>query len=94
MMQQFPKQALSRLRSLDAWVRVNYSHVPHTKNTVKKMNYGHWTGDNLLYADADGVVSPDIFSIVHKAMSNSIYSKQFLLKLYILRFQKGSAISR
>jgi hypothetical protein len=27
--------------SQDACVRVNNSHFYHTKNTVKKMNYGH-----------------------------------------------------
>ena len=52
------------------------------------MNYGHWTGDNLLSNYADGIISPDILSIVHKAMINSIYSKPFLLKLHILRFLK------
>ncbi len=31
------------------------------------MNYGHRTGYNLLPADADGIISPDILLIVHKA---------------------------
>jgi hypothetical protein len=58
------------------------------------MNYGHRTGYNLLPTDADGSISPDILSMVHKAKDNFINSKQPLPKLNILRFQKGSAISQ
>ncbi len=57
------------------------------------MNYGHWTGCNLLQTDADGIISPDILFIVHKAKVNSIYIKQSLPQQHIIRFQKGSAIS-
>ena len=58
------------------------------------MNYGHRTGYNLLPTDADGIISPDILSIVHTAKGYSIYSKQILPQQHILRFQKGSAVSR
>ena len=58
------------------------------------MNYGHWTGCNLQPTDADGKVSPNIPCIVHKMKVNSIYWKQSLPWLHIIRFQKGSAISR
>ena len=58
------------------------------------MKYGHWTGNNLLPTDADGIINPDIHCIVHKAKGDSIYSKQILLQMHILRFQKGSSISR
>ena len=58
------------------------------------MNYGHWTGCNLLPADADGIISPDILYIVHKAKGKSVYLKQILPQLHIVRFQKGNAISR
>ena len=57
------------------------------------MDYGHRTGCNLLQTDADGIISPDILFIVHKAMVNSIYMQQSLPQLHIIRFQKGSAIS-
>ena len=80
--------------SQDACVRVNNSHFYHTKNTVKKTNYGHWTGCNLLPTDSDGIISPDIICMVHKTKGKSIYSKQFFAQLHIIRFQKGSAISR
>ena len=80
-------------RSQDAWIRVNNRHFSYTKNTVKKMNYGHWTGCNLLQTDAGGIISPDILFIVHKAKVNSIYMKQSLPQLHIIRFQKDSAIS-
>ena len=79
--------------SQDAWIRVNNSHFSYTKNTVKKMNYGHWTGCNLLQTDAGGIISPDILFIVHKAKVNSIYMQQSLPQLHIIRFQKDSAIS-
>ena len=65
----------------------------YTKNTVKKMNYGHWNGCNLLQTDADGIISPDILFIVHKAKVNSIYMQQSLPQLHMIRFQKGSASS-
>ena len=68
------------LRSLDAWIRGNYSHVSHTKNTVKALYYGRWTGSNLLRTYADGIISPKIFFMVHQSMGDSIYSKQFLPK--------------
>ena len=58
------------------------------------MNYGHWTDCVLLPADADGIITPDILFIVHKAKVKSVYLKQFLPQLHIIRFQKGSAISR
>ncbi len=58
------------------------------------MNYGHRTGYNLLRADADGINNSDILLIVHKAKGKLIYLKQFLPQLHILRFQKGSSISR
>ncbi len=58
------------------------------------MNYGHWTDYNLLPTDADGSISPDILSMVHKAKDNFICSKQPLPKLHILRFQKGNAITQ
>ena len=58
------------------------------------MNYGHWTGYNLLPTDADGIISPDILFIVHKAKGKFIYSKQIPQKLHIIWFQKGSAIIR
>ncbi len=38
------------------------------------MNYGNWTGHNLQSTDADGIISPNILLIVHKAINNSIYS--------------------
>ncbi len=41
------------------------------------MNYGHRTGYNLLRADAEGIISPDILLIVHKAKGKLIYLKQF-----------------
>ena len=78
--------------SQDACVRVNNSQFFHTKNTVKKMNYGHKTGCNLLPTDADGIISPDILCMVHKTKGKFIFSKQFLPQLHIIRFQKGSAI--
>ena len=81
-------------RSQDAWYRVNNSHFSYTKNTVKKMNYGHWTGCNLLQTDADGIISPDILLIVHKAKGKSIYLKEILPQRQIKWFQKGSVISR
>ncbi len=82
--------------SQDACVRVNNSHFYHTKNTVKKIKYGHWSGCNLLPTDADGIISPDILCMVHTTKDMSIYSNQFLPQLHIIRFQKGtgSAISR
>ena len=58
------------------------------------MNYGHWTGCNLLQTDADGIISPDILFIVHKAKVQSIYLKQILPQLHIIWFRKGSASSR
>ena len=58
------------------------------------MNYGHWTGCTLLPTDADGIISPDIFCIVHQTKAKSIYAKQILPELHIIRFQKGSAIYR
>ena len=58
------------------------------------MNYGHWSSFKLLPIDPEGINSPDIFWIVHKTKGKSIYSKQFLSQLHIIRFQKGSAISR
>ncbi len=58
------------------------------------MNYGHRIGYNLLPADSDGIISPDILLIAHKAKDKSIYLKQCLQQLHIIRFQKGSAISR
>ena len=67
---------------------------PYQKFSDKKMNYGHLTGHNLLSTDADGIISPDILFIVHKAKGNSIYSKPFLSQLHILRFLKAIAISR
>ena len=48
------------------------------KKTEKKHNYSHLTGYNLLPTDADGIISPDIFSMVHKTMVKIVYSKQFL----------------
>jgi hypothetical protein len=33
---------------------------------MKKMNDGHRTGYNLMHTDADDIISPDIFFIVHK----------------------------
>ena len=56
------------------------------------MNYSHWTDCNLLPADEDDIVSPDIFLIVHKAKVKSIYLKQFLPQLHIIRFQKRTAV--
>ncbi len=58
------------------------------------MIYGHWTDYNLLPTDAYGINSPDILSIVHKEEFKTIYSKQILPQLRIIRPQKGSAISR
>ena len=58
------------------------------------MNYGHWTGCNWLATDADGIISPDIIFMVHKAKRKLIYSKQIPPKLHIIWFQKGSAIIR
>ena len=58
------------------------------------MNYVHRSGYNLLQTDADGIINPDILSIVHTAKGHSIDSKQILPQQFILRFQKGSAISR
>ena len=80
-------------RSQDAWIRVNNSHFSYTKNSVKKMNYGHWTGCNLLQTDAGGIISPAIFFIVHKAKGNSIFLKRIHRQQHIIRFQKGSVIS-
>ncbi len=40
------------------------------------MNYGHWTGYNLLPTDADGIIDTHIRFIVLKMKSDSIYSKQ------------------
>ena len=57
------------------------------------MNYGYRAGCNLLPTDSDGITRPDNLFNVHHAMDNFIYSKKFLPKLHILRFQKGSAIS-
>ena len=57
------------------------------------MNYGNWTGCNFRQTDADGIISPDILFIVHKAKDKSIYLKQILPQLHIIRFQKDSAIS-
>ena len=37
------------------------------------MNYGHWTDCVLLPADADGIITPDILFIVHKAKGEFIY---------------------
>ena len=45
---------------------------PPSKNTVKKMNYGHRTGYNLLPTDAGGINRPDMVSIVHKAKGEYI----------------------
>ena len=39
----------------------------YEKKNRKKMSYGHGTGCNLLPADADGIISPDILLIVHQA---------------------------
>ena len=62
---------------------------------MTKMKCGHWTGYNLLPTYADGIISPDILSIVHKMKSKTPYSKQIVPQLHILRaFQKGSANSR
>ena len=58
------------------------------------MKYGPLTGYNLLPPDAGNIISPDIHSGVHKAKGKSIYLKQILPQLHIIRFQKGSAISR
>ena len=57
------------------------------------MNYSHSTGCNLLPADADGIISPDISFIVHKAKGKFIFLKQFLQQLHNTRYEKGSAIS-
>ena len=73
------------LRSHDAWIRVSCSHFFHTKNTVKKVNYGHRTSYNLLTTVTDSIISPDISCIVHKAKGNFIYSKRLLPQLRILR---------
>ena len=54
------------------------------------MNYGHWTDCVLVPADADGIISTDILFIAYKAKCQSIYLKQFLPQLHIIRFQKGS----
>ncbi len=59
----------------------------------EKMNYGHRTGSNLLQTDADGIISPDILFIVHKAKVSSIYLMRIKPQLHIIRFQKGSASS-
>ena len=56
------------------------------------MNYSHWTDCNLLPADEDDIISPDIFLIVHKAKVKSIYLKRFLPQLHIIRFQKRTAV--
>ena len=58
------------------------------------MNYSHLTGYNLLPTDADGIISPDIVSIVHMAKGYLIFAKPILPKLHIIRFQKGSADSQ
>ncbi len=58
------------------------------------MNYSLLSGYNLPPTDADGKVGPDIVFIVRQAMVKIVYSKQFLKLLHILRFQKGSVISR
>jgi hypothetical protein len=43
----------------------------------------------------DGIISPDILSIVNDKKSKTPYSKQIAPQLHILRaFQKGSANSR
>jgi len=39
-------------------------------------------------------MSPDILSMVHKAMVEFVYSKQLLQQLHMLRFQKCNTISR
>ena len=36
------------------------------------MNYGHSTGYNLLPTYADGIISPDILSMVHKMKSEAM----------------------
>ena len=72
---------------------MNNSHISHTKNIVKN-NYGQRTGCNLLPKVADGIVSPEIHLMVHKAHGKFIYLKQILPQLHIIRFQKGSSISR
>ncbi len=58
------------------------------------MNYGHGTGYNLLPTDADGIISPDTFLIVHKAKGTSIYLKQIPPQQHIILLQKGSANCR
>ena len=64
------------------------------KKTEKKHNYSHLTGYTLLPTDADGIISPDILTTLHKAMVKFVYSKQFFPQLHILRFQEGNTISR
>jgi hypothetical protein len=69
-------------------------YFPIPKNTVKKMNFSHYTGSNLPPTDADGIISPDIVNIVHLAKGKLIFIKPILTQLHIIRFQKGSAHSQ
>ncbi len=80
-------------RSQDAWIRLNNSHFSYTKKYSEKNEFCHWTGCNLLQTDADGIFTPDIVFVVHKAKCNSIYMKQIHPQLHIIRFHKDSAIS-
>ncbi len=52
------------------------------------MNYGPWTGYNLLPKDADGITSPDIVLGVHKAKSKLIYFKLILQEMRIYGSRK------
>jgi hypothetical protein len=62
---------------------------------MKKMKCGHLTGYNLLPTYADGIISPDILSIVHKMKYKTTYLKQIVPQQHILRaFQRVSANSR
>ena len=59
------------------------------------MNYGTWMGHNLHPTYSAGTNSPDIVSNVHKMKAETIYAKQIVPQLHILRaFQKGIANSR
>ena len=61
---------------------------------MKKINYGHWTGYNLLPTGSERTTSPDIVSIVHKFKCKTFYLKLIVPLLRIIRSQKDSVISR